>query len=306
MDRIVVKSRISLRIVLTISLLLGLGSYQQAFAPPVRAEEHRNPWNHLNFPDRSQVFQFAVVGDRGGGRRPGVFKNALARLKGLSPSFVMSVGDLLDTRDLKLKPDLFDEKAVENRWVEFNSMIEDLPIPFFYVPGNNDIRNVQMEGIWGKHFGRTYYKFIYQDALFIILNSEDRPGSDYGAISDVQLEWLRTTLSENGNVRWTFLFLHKPMWLYPFHPAWTRVEKLLGSRPRTVFGGHHHRYTKSVVNGHAYYGLATTGGSSALSGVTEGQFDHVVWVTMTDEGPRILNLLLEGLWGDNPAQEIRK
>ena len=41
--------------------------------------------------------------------------------------------------------------------------------------------------------------------------------------------------------------------------------------------------------------LATTGGSSTLSGVPEGRFDHFVWVTMTEKGPVLANLLLDGV-----------
>ncbi len=218
----------------------------------------------------------------------------------------MSVGDLLDTSDFGANPDLFTEQAVEDRWIELSAMVDDLPMPFFYVPGNNELRNGQLEEVWLRRFGRTYYHFLYQDVLFIVLNSEDPPASPAGAISDVQLEWLRRILAENGDVRWTFLFLHRPMWFSPDHPAWTAVEEALGSRARTVFGGHFHGYSRSEVNGHIYYGLATTGGASALSGVADGEFDHVVWVTMTDQGPRLVNLMLDGMWGDDPAAEAGK
>jgi hypothetical protein len=40
-----------------------------------------------------------------------------------------------------------------------------------------------------------------------------------------------------------------------------------------------------------------------LRGPLFGQFDHVVWVTMTDAGPRIANLLLEGIWDEDVRTE---
>ena len=46
--------------------------------------------------------------------------------------------------------------------------------------------------------------------------------------------------------------------------------------------------------------LATTGGASRLAGIWEGQVDQVTWVTMTDKGPTIANLALDGIAGDNP------
>jgi hypothetical protein len=42
--------------------------------------------------------------------------------------------------------------------------------------------------------------------------------------------------------------------------------------------------------------LATTGGGSALRGPIFGQFDHVLWVTMTDDGPVMANLMLDGIF----------
>ena len=33
--------------------------------------------------------------------------------------------------------------------------------------------------------------------------------------SDEQIAWLKDTLAENADVRWTFLFLHDPVWENP-------------------------------------------------------------------------------------------
>ena len=30
-----------------------------------------------------------------------------------------------------------------------------------------------------------------------------------------------------------------------------------------------------------------------------GEFDHIVWVTMTKDGPRIANLMLDGIYDEN-------
>ena len=87
--------------------------------------------------------------------------------------------------------------------------------------------------------------------------------------------------------------------------ATDRVEELHGvGEAAHAFGGHAHRYSRSEVNGHVYYRLATTGGGSDLSGIANGQFDHLVWVTMADQGPQITNLMLDGIWGDDPVAEI--
>jgi hypothetical protein len=142
----------------------------------------------------------------------------------------------------------------------------------------------------------------------MMLNSEDPPsytiaGKKPGRMSDEQLAWAKQVLSENDKVRWTILFIHKPMWQYGPLTNWDSMERLLGDRPRTVFAGHHHRYVVNKMGPHTYYALATTGGASKLLGPAEGSFDHVTWVTMTPQGPRLANLMLDGIWTDDPVGE---
>jgi len=42
---------------------------------------------------------------------------------------------------------------------------------------------------------------------------------------------------------------------------------------------------------------------SPMRGLPYGEFDHVVWVTMTDDGPRLANLLLEGIHDEDILDE---
>ncbi|MFC2125761.1 metallophosphoesterase family protein [Bacteroidota bacterium] len=264
------------------------------------------PWTNLNFNDQSRDFNFAIVSDRSGGNRPGIFKEAILKLNQLNPSFVLSIGDLIDSRDFKEDSAKLDDNLIKERWLEVNNIIKQLNAPFFFTVGNNDIRNRKMEAHWIKRFGYTYYYFKYQNTLFIILNSEDPPGNPYGAISERQLSWLERTLQENVSVRWTYIFLHRPIWQYSNNQDWRKIEELVRNRSLTVFAGHHHRYSKTNANDQVYYRLATTGGGNPLSGLEKGEFDHIVWVSMNDDGPKISNLLLNGIWGDDPPEEWKQ
>jgi hypothetical protein len=38
-----------------------------------------------------------------------------------------------------------------------------------------------------------------------------------------------------------------------------------------------------------------------LLGMDKGEFDHIMWVTMTDDGPIVANLLLDGILNDDPV-----
>ena len=61
----------------------------------------------------------------------------------------------------------------------------------------------------------------------------------------------------------------------------------------------YHSYMKSERKDANYYNLASTGGGSDLRGPAYGEFDQVAWVTMTNQGPVIANLLLDGIKRDN-------
>ena len=251
------------------------------------------PYTHLQLNGDPCRFQFAIVTDRTGGHRPGVFMDGVNKLNLLQPEFVMSVGDLIEGYTL-------DTTELNRQWNEFESFVAQLEMPFFYLPGNHDITNQIMEKIWKRRFGRTYYHFTYKDVLFLCLNSEDqRRGAGRGTISDPQFEYVRKVLAQHTGVKWTLIFMHQPLWHQDDTRRWRDLEKLLQDRSHTVFAGHEHRYVKERRNNGKYFTLATTGGGSSLRGPDLGEFDHVMWVTMTNHGPVMANLLLNGIWGED-------
>lgn len=249
------------------------------------------PWTSLNINDKPGQFQFVVVTDRTGGPRPGIFEKGVEKINLLQPEFVMSVGDLIQGYTT-------DTIEINRQWDEFTGFVDGLEMPFFYVPGNHDVTNPVMEGIWKKRFGPTHYSFVYKDVLFMALNSEDQTrGAGRGSISPPQLEWIGKTLESHRDVKWTFLFMHQPLWVQEADPVnWFDVEKLLEKRNHTVFVGHRHHYQRFERNNSQYYMLATMGGGSPMRGPQLGEFDHFVWVTMTEKGPILANLQLEGVF----------
>ncbi|MDX1906986.1 MAG: sugar-binding protein [Bacteroidia bacterium] len=259
----------------------------------IKTDETVNPWNHLQVNNRAETFQFAIVTDRTGGHREGVFEDGVTKLNLLQPEFVMSVGDLIEgyTRN---------EDQIDREWEEFTGFISRLQMPFFYVPGNHDYINEVMARKWKERFGRDYYHFVYKDVLFLCVNSEERmTGAGRGYIGDAQHDYIAQALRDNPQVKWTLLFMHQPLWNQTNTGRWADVEALLASRKHTVFVGHNHQYVKYERNNGKYFILATTGGGSRLRGPQFGEFDHVVWITMTPDGPIMANLLLEGIWDEN-------
>ena len=65
-----------------------------------------------------------------------------------------------------------------------------------------------------------------------------------------------------------------------------------------------HHYAKYERNNGEYYILSTTGGAKERRGVDFGEFDHLVWVTMSDKEPIIANLLLDGIWNEDMRDKM--
>jgi hypothetical protein len=70
-----------------------------------------------------------------------------------------------------------------------------------------------------------------------------------------------------------------------------------------VFTGHHHNYKLYERNKNDYFVLATMGGGSKLRGDEHGEFDHFMFITMTESGPYFSNLKLDGIEDKNIRKE---
>lgn len=288
-------------VTLPLFMLLACGRFISSNNPggDFHSDQSRNaphPWTNLGFKNNPADFHFAIIADRAGGPRAEVFEDAIRKVNLLAPEFVINVGDLI-AGYTPVRETLI---AQQN---EVDAALGRLEMPFFYVPGNHDILYKPLQStIWKERYGRTYYHFVYKDVLFLSLDVCDSPVKDEYRISDAQIDYFRSVLKKNRNVRWTCVFLHMPFWLEKETQeknGWAKMEELLNDRPHTVFAGHGHTYTMYNRNGHRYYRLAITGGGSQLRGKNYGEFDEIVWVTMTDKGPRVANLDLTGIYDEN-------
>ena len=271
-------------------LILLTALIQYSFAQesdPFNSDVNTNlkPWTNLEFYNDPSNFQFALVSDNTGGMRPGIFEKGIQKLNLMMPEFVLSVGDLIQGYTQ-------DTSQIHAEWEDFGQKIEKLKVPFFYLPGNHDITNLVMQKEWEDRFGRRYYSFTYKDVLFIILDSND--DDDYN-LTDTQTSFALNALEENPDVRWTFVLMHHPIWKYDTGGRFEKIEAAMANRQHTVIAGHEHHYQYIERKKSNYYVLGTTGAGSALRGDRFGEFDHIVWVTMSDEGPVMANLKLDGI-----------
>jgi protein-tyrosine phosphatase len=288
------------------------------------------PWTSENFKNHPNNFQFAVLGDRGGGASPlGTYERAIDQLNWMQPEFVMSVGDFVE--GYTTVPVEMDEQ-----WEEFEAIVAKLEPPFFYVRGNHDINMPLTREAWSKRRGPQYYHFRYKDVLFIVLDTEDaeRPmppnmeedintynrlkkedpkkamafivewmktpeaQEAFGHAAKVefpekQRAWFKKVLAENTDVRWTFLFLHEPVWDNP-SDSFKEIDQAIQGRDYTFFAGHTHYYDYDLINGHEYITVGSAGAAFVHDG--PGNVDMLTWVTMTDDGPQIAGIALKGIF----------
>ncbi|HEX2847191.1 MAG TPA: metallophosphoesterase [Chitinophagaceae bacterium] len=249
--------------------------------------QQRLPVTNVTWNDDTSDLHFAIITDLWGGRRPGIFEDAVAKLNLLQPQFVISVGDLIDGKS-------YDSVEINRQWNEFDRDIAPLQMPFFYVPGNHDISNEVMEKEWRRRMGQPYYHFVFKNVLFLCINTEDG-GS--GGIKKDQVAYFKKAIEENKNVRWTFLFMHRPVWQGKGQKqeGYEQIESLLEGRQYTLFSGHHHTYLSSIKNGKKHFVLGSTGGGSDLRGEKYGEYDHITLVSLTKKDPVIVNLKLDGI-----------
>ncbi len=246
------------------------------------------PVTNTHFNDDTNKLQFAIISDLWGGYRYGVFEDAVAKIELLQPQFVMSVGDLIDGAT-------YDSVLLNKQWTEFTGLVNTLSMPFFYVPGNHDIANAWMEKEWKRRFGQSYYYFLRKNVLFLCLNTQDGGSSSIG---EEQIAFFRKVIADNPDVTWTFIFMHRPVWLNEIgeEDGLEKIEEALTGKNYTVFSGHQHTYFFRIKNGNKHFVLGSTGGGSDLRGEEFGEFDHITLVTLNKmEPPKIINLKLDGM-----------
>jgi hypothetical protein len=108
-----------------------------------------------------------------------------------------------------------------------------------------------------------------------------------------QRAWLKEVLAKNTDVRWTFLFMHEPVWNNP-SDSFTEIDQALQGREFTFFAGHTHYYDYDLINGHEYITVGSAGAAFVHDG--PGNVDMLTWVTMTDDGPQIAGIALKGIF----------
>jgi len=279
------------------------------------------PWLGEKFDHAEGKFTFAIVTDLNGGERPGIFEIAVEQLNLLRPELIVTVGDLVEGASSNAD-------SIHAEYENFDNRARKAKAPLFHVGGNHDLTDPVMRQVWKDRYGAHYYYFIYKDVLFLMLDTEDHtdarrqeihearqaaiktldgpepekardmryfkmPERVTGNIGKEQAAYFQKVIADHPDVKWTFLFMHKPVWQREGEGSLQPLEQALSARPYSVFNGHFHAYSHTAKNNADYMILGTTGGHQDET--NQNAFDHVTLVTMTAEGPAIANLRLDGI-----------
>ena len=319
--------RCSWLLVCFVVALSGCGDSRETILHTMDAAPY--PWTDKSPQYDPSAMRFVVFSDLTGGEREGVFEAAVAQINLLRPELIVNVGDLIeggtDLADLNAQWDHFDERAGR------------ASAPVVYVGGNHDLMGFEMRDVWQQRIGPRYFHFRYRDVLFLVLDTDDHtpermqeiiemrtaayevartkgwgafadtayanhPEDETGMISTTQADDLVKAIQDNRDVRWTFVLAHKAPWKSDDMPGWLAIESALSSRPYTVFHGHRHAYQHEVRQGRDYIRLATTGG--VFLPQNGPSMDHLVMVTVDEEGAHLANLKMSGILNKSGAVPV--
>lgn len=128
---------------------------------------------------------------------------------GLHPPFIDKFEYIQNREEIKfgiLTGDIVSPDPVAQDWDEVDVNIDSLGLPVYFAVGNHDMEN---RPLFESRYGDTYFDFIYESDLFIILD----PNLDEWNISDDQLVFLENVVDSNyQTVDNIFVFFHQLLW----------------------------------------------------------------------------------------------
>lgn len=188
----------------------------------------------------SVLYSFFVAGHTYG--KPGVNN------QGFHPPFKQKFNYIHSRPEIELgvlTGDIVSPNPISQDWDEIDADIELLGIPIYFAVGNHNMEN---RPLFESRYGITYYYFIYQNDLFIVLD----PNIDEWNISNEQLEFLQDVVNDNASSTDNiYVFFHQILWkeadnqfnyIYWNSSAgrgdtvnfWTEVEPIFRSLPNEV------------------------------------------------------------------------
>lgn len=154
-----------------------------------------------NAQNDSVVYSFFVAGHTYGA--PGVDN------EGFHPPFKDKFGYIQGRPEIEfgvLTGDIVSANPTAQDWDEIDAEIDTLNLPVHFAVGNHDMEN---RPLFESRYGSTYYSFVHENDLIIILD----PNIDGWSITGDQLQFLQNTIDNNYlTTENVFVFFHQVLW----------------------------------------------------------------------------------------------
>jgi len=192
-------------------------------------------------PTKNEAYSFFIAGH--------TYGKAGVNNVGLHPPFKAQFEFIKTQKKIELGMllgDIVSPHPTLQDWVEVDADIASLGLPVYFSVGNHDMEN---RPVYEKRYGKTYYSFVHQADLFIVLD----PNLDEWNITGDQLNFLKKTLKEkNEKIHNIYVFFHQVLWVQkgtkyeeirPNSLAgrateinfWSEIEPLFNQLPNPVF-----------------------------------------------------------------------
>ena len=175
---------------------------------------------------------------------------AVDAINSLKPDFTVVTGDLVNDVDDPLQDELF------------RKGITRLDIPYYLLPGNHDYRNDWTEKIKNDYValrGYDRFSFTKNGCTFIGIDS-NRIKAKASEAENEQWAWLEGELKKAKKAKYTFLFLHCPIFKkdidepedyenFPMESRRKYIDLLKEYGVHAVLAGHTHKDYDTVFEG---------------------------------------------------------
>jgi hypothetical protein len=151
---------------------------------------------------KEEAYSFFIAGH--------VYGKAGVNNIGVHPLFKAQFDSIKKQKNIELgvlTGDIVSPNPKVQDWVEVDADLADLGIPVYFAVGNHDMEN---RPVYEARYGKTYYSFVHQTDLFIVLD----PNLDEWNITGDQLDFLKRALKENEKkVHNIYVFFHQVLWI---------------------------------------------------------------------------------------------
>jgi predicted phosphohydrolase len=203
-------------------------------------------------------FHFAILGDRTGEARTGVYEQVCQEVAAERPAFVVSVGDTIQGMN---------DARAPAEWQEAQRILQLFRrFPLYLAPGNHDIWSPASERLFQQYAAHPpHYSFDYRQAHFTILDnsrSEELPAQE--------LLFLEADLKAHPGQPVKVIVMHRPSWIVDValgNPNFALHQAARRYGVRYVVAGHVHQMLRLELEGVTYVSMPSSGGQLRLSGL---------------------------------------